>query len=121
MISMEPRLPQVALSVSALVNTYCKINANCAEDRDVRDIIASFDESLRYNCMIRESNEMDSKNVLMALKALGNIGHAVGAADTINRCVINDNAPMTIRLAAINAFRRMPCEAEVCILLLKIS
>ena len=58
-------------------------------------------------------NEVHYKSVMMALKGLGNSGHASGAAAALNRCAMNNDAPMTIRIAALNAFRRMPCEADV--------
>ena len=114
---MEPRRPKVALSISAIANTYCKENPQCNEEREVRDIIAVFEEDLRYNCMI--ANDEQYERVLMALKGLGNAGHANQAIAALTRCYINDEAPMAIRVAAVNAFRRMPCEADVSIIATK--
>ena len=49
--------------------------------------------------------------VMMSLKALGNTGHAESVAPTLARCFQNEENPMPVRVAAVNAFRRMSCNA----------
>ncbi len=49
----------------------------------------------------------------MSLKAIGNTGHAEHVVPTLNRCFMNEKNPMGIRVAAVNAFRRMACTADV--------
>ena len=112
LLQMEPRRAKVALAVSSIVNTFCKLNPSCEQERDVHDIIDIFQEDLRYNCMI--DTDEHYKTVMMALKGIGNAGHASQVTPSLTKCAINEDAPMLIRIAAINAFRRMPCEAGVC-------
>ena len=45
----------------------------------------------------------------MSLKAIGNTGHAESVAPTLTRCFENEENPMYVRIAAVNAFRRMAC------------
>ena len=45
----------------------------------------------------------------MSLKAIGNTGHAESVAPTLTRCYENKENPMHVRIAAVNAFRRMAC------------
>jgi len=49
----------------------------------------------------------------MTLRSIGNAGHALGAVTKINSCITKKNNPTEVRLAAIEAFRRMPCNADV--------
>ena len=70
-----------------------------------------FEQRLRYNCRIDEAGQHDE--ILMALKALGNTGHAGRSVATIARCAANTDLPMELRVAALQAFRRMPCIADV--------
>ena len=51
--------------------------------------------------------------ILLTLKALGNMGVAGKSASTLARCAGNNEIPTEIRLAAMDAFRRMPCEQSV--------
>jgi hypothetical protein len=60
--------------------------------------------NLGYNC-----RESDNDKVLMTLKALGNTGLHVQAVPILNRCMANAELPMETRVAAIEAYRRMPC------------
>jgi hypothetical protein len=49
--------------------------------------------------------------VLTALSAIGNSGQS-GGTDILRRC-LNDRLPSEVRVAAAQAFRRMPCDADV--------
>ncbi len=99
---------KAALSISALVNTYCRENPSCGLESEVREIVSIYERNLAYNC---QSEQHDK--VLMSLKALGNTGHAEQVVPTLNRCFLNEQIPMEIRVAAVNAFRRMACTADV--------
>lgn len=99
---------KAALSVSSLVNTYCRSNPSCGLDSEVREIISIFERNLAYNC---QSEEQDK--IKMSLKAIGNTGHAEQVVPTLNRCFMNNEISMEIRVAAVNAFRRMACTADV--------
>ena len=102
---------KMALAVSSLVNSYCRVNTHCGEEKEVQDIVKIFEDKLQYNCRI--TNEDQYEKVMMALKGLGNTGHAERAIDTLNRCFLNKDAPTEVRVAAMNAFRRISCSAEV--------
>ena len=51
----------------------------------------------------------------MSLKSLGNAGYVQNAVSSITKCMSRKDNPTEIRLAAIQAFRRMPCSVEVSI------
>ncbi len=52
-----------------------------------------------------------SLQMMAALKAIGNTGHAESVAPTLARCFQDNENPMHVRVAAVNAFRRMACHA----------
>ena len=54
-----------------------------------------------------------SFQTLIALRAIGNAGFAYGAIPTLTACMKYSANPTEIRLSAIEAFRRMPCDAYV--------
>ena len=99
------------LSISSLINNYCRLNEGCDTDPEIQDVIRIFEERLRYNCRLDQPQEHDE--IMMSLKALGNIGHAARSVPTLTRCVANTELPMELRVAALQAFRRMPCQADV--------
>jgi hypothetical protein len=48
--------------------------------------------------------------MMTALRALGNAGLAASTVtSTLDRCAMNDDIPTAVRVAAINAFRRIEC------------
>ena len=86
--------------------------AHCLQ---VKQIVEVFNTALSYNC---KSNGDVTKHeeIVMALKALGNTGNfGTKTSQTLVRCFQNDAEPMEIRVAAVQAFRRMPCTPEVCV------
>ena len=107
-LELEGFARKAALSVSSLVYTYCREESSCALGSEVREIISIFERNLAYNC---QSDDHDK--ILMSLKAIGNTGHAEQVVPTLNRCFMNDKVPMEIRVAAVSAFRRMACTADV--------
>ncbi|ELU04621.1 hypothetical protein CAPTEDRAFT_222921 [Capitella teleta] len=98
------------LAVSSLINNYCTLNEGCDSDGEIQAIIRIFTEQLRYNC--RQEGSDDHDNVLMALKALGNTGHAESAVPTLQRCAANAELSMELRVVALQSFRRMSCVAD---------
>ena len=107
-LELEGFARKAALSVSSLVHTYCRSNPTCGLESEVREIISIFERNLAYNC---QSDQHDK--VLMSLKAIGNTGHAEQVVPTLNRCFMNEQIPMEVRVAAVNSFRRMACTADV--------
>lgn len=97
--------------MSSLINNYCRLNDLCDTDPEIQEVIGMFEQRLRYNCRIDQENQHDE--TLMALKAIGNTGHAQRTVPTLARCAANTDLPMELRVAALQAFRRMPCLADV--------
>jgi len=50
---------------------------------------------------------------LLALRAIGNAGFGTSAMSTLEKCFRRAENPIEIRLSAIEAFRRIPCSADV--------
>lgn len=100
-----------ALPVSALINTFVQQNGNDATNNDVVQIMNSFETALKYNC--RTNSDEDTANILTALRAIGNAGLAAqSAVASLTRCAMNEATPMSVRVTAINAFRRIDCNAN---------
>jgi len=74
-------------------------------------MLKTMEDELRYNCKY-ETEEQRSR-MLKALKAIGNAGNAERVVPTLNRCIANSEIPIALRVAAISAFRRISCSAEV--------
>jgi len=100
-------MERTALPVSSVINTYCKLNQ--AESPDVAAIIKMFEDELKYNCRLEGA---DPARMLLALRAIGNAGNAERVTPTLNRCAVNEDTPMSVRIAAITAYRRISCSAS---------
>ena len=104
-IMMKAMLP-----VSSLVNNYCEVTSACANDAAVMNIIAVLEGHIGARCYVRNS-KIDV--TLMALRAIGNAGHVPRIASILNNCVTQTSNPTEVKIAALQAFRRLPCEFEV--------
>ena len=49
----------------------------------------------------------------MSLRGLGNTGHADFATGALDKCIYNKDNSMDIRVAAVQAYRRLSCGADV--------
>lgn len=96
-----------ALPVTSVVHTYCKQNER--ESPEVSGIIKILEDELKYNCRIEGG---DASRILLALRALGNAGNADRVTPTLNRCALNQDAPMSVRVAAVAAYRRISCSSS---------
>ncbi|CAI9743195.1 apolipophorins-like [Octopus vulgaris] len=110
------------LAVSSVVNSYCQDNPRCADDNAVKEIISVI-EKIIGDCKWKEEKPQQfrprqsprgppSRAILYALKALGNIGRSESIGRTLTRCFTISTNPVDVRLAAIDAFRRVPCGAS---------
>jgi len=66
---------------------------------------------LNIGCKGKTPEEFE--NILITLKAIGNAGRPVAAEDVLLKCALNLDAPVNMSIAALEAFRRMPCNGEV--------
>ncbi|XP_063076045.1 uncharacterized protein LOC134466078 [Engraulis encrasicolus] len=107
--------PKLLLAGSALVHSLCQEGrTHCHQIPEVqqymRDLTRGLEEAYRAQ---------DPSRMLLIMKAVGNAGQAAGdLIPQLNDCILNHSAPLEIRLAAIQAFRRIPCNANRKVLLL---
>lgn len=105
---LQSQIAKASLPVSSVVYAYLKLNPGGSPE--VTAILKIFEDQLRYNC--RSSSSEDKIKMLLALRAIGNAGGAASLAPTLDRCALNDQAPMVVRVAATQAYRRMPCSVS---------
>ncbi|XP_064626174.1 apolipophorins-like [Lineus longissimus] len=98
------------LAGSALVNSYCKMNADCLTSATVGQIHSLLERNLNYNCKV--GSQSSKEQIIMSLKALGNMANAPAVADTLGRCFTEESNPIEIRLAAFEALKKQPCSAD---------
>ena len=98
------------LPVSTLVNNYCKQYQPCENDKPVMDIVNSLLKHIEPGCAVHSSNRA---NVLQALRALGNIGHVLTITRSVSQCFVMTMNPAEVKVAALQAYRRLPCTADV--------
>ncbi|CAM9777170.1 unnamed protein product [Lampetra fluviatilis] len=103
------------LSVSALLHNFCtKAAAGCGGESAVPAAVHAIARRLEPDCSPRGREAREQ--ALLALKALGNAGLAGGAtlAPVLARCARarGPGSSLELRLAAVDAFRRIPCEAD---------
>ncbi|XP_070194611.1 uncharacterized protein [Littorina saxatilis] len=92
------------LAVSSMVHNRCQ-KTECSS-LAVDNIVQSLKDTIG-RCYVTDGN---IKTILTALRAIGNAGQS-GAVDTLNTC-LHYRVPMEVRVAAAQAFRRMPCDAD---------
>ncbi|XP_046557707.1 uncharacterized protein LOC124266910 isoform X2 [Haliotis rubra] len=97
------------LPISTMVNNYCNHHEDCSVESTITNIISTMEKTIGYGCYIRDSNLETS---LVALRALGNAGHLDRLTTTLSSCFNRQDNPMEIRVAAIHAYRRLPCTAD---------
>ncbi|KAJ9580712.1 hypothetical protein L9F63_024108, partial [Diploptera punctata] len=102
---------QVYLSVSAIVHTYCRYNTNCQEQDEITNIVSFLENQVKSACLRKNSNLENTEKALVAIKALGNIGVSTRTlSPALQSCIEDKNQPMEVKIAAIEAHRRLPCE-----------
>jgi len=102
---------KAVLGVSSLVHKVCTTVSTCQRHPDVAAIVRSIEQMLGSNCNVNDAD--DRLRVMYTLKALGNAGRAVTSSSVISACASNSNLEVDIRVAALQAFRRLPCSLDV--------
>lgn len=105
----QPRT-QALLGVSALVSQYCQDRTNCHEEEEVKAIARAL-ESLARKC--DATNIAEKRLVIVALKAISNAGAMPQLAPVLLQCATGAQNAMEVKVAAVEAFRRMGCSANV--------
>ncbi|XP_053550240.1 uncharacterized protein LOC128641740 [Bombina bombina] len=108
----EPTVSQSAyLSTTALIHHFCLGVTNCHEIPEVQAVMRILQEQLGDNCTAPEPE--DVHKVLILLKAIGNAGLAASPLiQTLTSCAFHKSNPAAIRIATVEAFRRIPCSAN---------
>ncbi|NXF03024.1 APLP protein, partial [Smithornis capensis] len=113
----SPRASQSCfLGVTALLHRFCSAHSSCDGVPAVQSVMRTLGKFLGGNCTVQDSEHLSK--VQLVLKAIGNAGLAAASlAPVLSSCASLKSNPMEIRLAAIQAFRRIPCSVRVSALL----
>ncbi|MEE6498373.1 hypothetical protein FKM82_003056, partial [Ascaphus truei] len=108
----EPEAGQSAyLGITALIHHFCLTSRTCHEVPEIQVVMKTLQGHLGDNCSVQEPEEM--QKVQLILKAVGNAGlAATSLIPTLTSCAFLKSNPATTRLAAVDAFRRVPCSAN---------
>ncbi|XP_076066633.1 uncharacterized protein LOC143039999 [Oratosquilla oratoria] len=101
---------QAMLGVSALINNYCKKNSACEKEVGIVKLLRLIESQLGSAC--RAFTEEEKERVVVALKALGNAGRWINAASVLKQCYTEEDNDMEIRVAALEAWRHVPCDYD---------
>ncbi|OCT64040.1 hypothetical protein XELAEV_18045141mg [Xenopus laevis] len=105
----------VYLAITALLHHFCSITRECHKIPEVQTIMGILQEQLRDNCTKQEDEEIHKMQLV--LKAIGNAGLAAESLiPVLASCASLKSNPDSTRLAAVEAFRRIPCSANRTIL-----
>ncbi|XP_070774929.1 uncharacterized protein [Enoplosus armatus] len=105
------------LAGSSLVYQLCqRSRASCSELPQVQTFVKTLEETLQGGC---EGELPTQRNTLFyALKSVGNAGLSAPAfVPRLNCIMLGHSTALELRLAAIQAFRRLPCSADRSVLL----
>lgn len=97
----EQKTKSVLLGVSSMVYRHC-VYSKCVTSQSVKDIVTSLNQVLGQQCSYDSEDE-----AVAVLKAFGNMGQLLHAEKNILACAKDDDKPIRVRLAAIDAFRRV--------------
>ncbi|XP_077684889.1 uncharacterized protein LOC144271419 [Eretmochelys imbricata] len=100
----------VFLGITALVHHFCSANGACDLLPAIQMVTSILEGYLGGNCTLQESG---LSQLQLVLKAIGNAGlAATSLTPVLSSCASLRSNPTEIRLAAIQAFRRIPCAAN---------
>lgn len=98
------------LGTSAIAHTYCRQNAECSSNSDITNIVLYLQEMVQTSIKSTTNNRDMQENVILTLKALGNIGIIKNDFDLELKQIIDDeDILLEIRLQAVYVFRRLDC------------
>ncbi|XP_039517178.1 uncharacterized protein LOC120471430 [Pimephales promelas] len=104
--------PKALLVVSSLVHGLCQQEqGRCKEISEVQQFVHVLKQSLEAGCEVDDPFQItELLHVLKAVETAGAAGSDL--ISTLSRCVQNHSVPLELRLAAIRAFRRIPCHHD---------
>ncbi|XP_077295548.1 apolipoprotein lipid transfer particle [Arctopsyche grandis] len=118
LLKANPLDKYISLAASVMVHSYCrnskKLLSECCLETQNANIIKIFEDNVLESLSTNKRNftRNERENLVISIKALGNIGGFTNNfRDTALMSIINDdNFDIQIRLYAVDAFRRTPCE-----------
>ncbi|NXL55787.1 APLP protein, partial [Chordeiles acutipennis] len=100
------------LGVTALLHRFCSAYNSCDDVPAVQSVVKTLGKFLGGNCTVQDAEGLSQMQLV--LKAIGNAGLAAASlAPVLSLCASLKSNPIEIRLAAIQAFRRIPCPVRV--------
>jgi len=97
---------QAYLVTGSLINGLCSLDNRCFDHYAVRNALQFFENKTGTNCF---SPNIEVQNqVMLALKAIGNAGKAYNY-DVLLQCAKESRNSAEVRVAAMQAFRRVSC------------
>ncbi|NXK26414.1 VIT protein, partial [Arenaria interpres] len=100
------------LGVTALLHRFCSVYNSCDGVPAVQSVMRTLGKFLGGNCSVQDSERLSEMQLV--LKAIGNAGLAAASlAPVLSLCASLKTNPIEIRLAAVQAFRRIPCSVRV--------
>lgn len=110
LISSNEAESDYLLVASGLAHQYCtKTNDDCASNNEYNALVDKIAQHVRT-----PTNEEETRKVVAALHALGNLDHLTPAAvSAISNLLTDSAANERIRVRALDAFRRDPCQADL--------
>ena len=107
---MESPSKAAILGVSAMVQTFCQSRPDCSSLPEVQDIVLQHERLLGDKCAAFGEDEEDA--VILALKGIRNMRTIVHSGPVLERCYLDFTNPIPIRLAAIDAIRKLNCQTD---------
>nr|XP_022900792.1 uncharacterized protein LOC111413892 [Onthophagus taurus] len=101
----------VPLGVSSLTHTFCMQNPDCISREAVETIVKHVEERTRSSYETSERDRVTQEALIISLKSLANIGIInEDFKDTLNRMIEDSTLHTSIRVEAIQVYRRYTCE-----------
>ncbi|XP_076462150.1 uncharacterized protein LOC143294657 [Babylonia areolata] len=97
---------QSMLAVSSMVHGHCQRSEGCSSS-SVGTIMDLLGSAISYRCSVNGGNVY---TMLTSLNAIGNTGQPT-ATTILDRC-LGDRVPLEVRVAAAQAYRRLPCDVN---------
>ncbi|EFN78662.1 Apolipophorins [Harpegnathos saltator] len=117
LLDFQHQIPHVQfiLSYSTIIHTYCRNNnLDCIELEEVNAFLSHLEKKISQGCTPHLHSPLETKETLEALKAIGNMGlETKSLRQELKKCIDDTGGflPMEVRVAAVDAHRRLPsCE-----------
>ncbi|ODN01099.1 Apolipophorin [Orchesella cincta] len=108
--------PNILLSYSSLAHSFCRqqqtsSSASCDQYQPVQILTRLYEKFFNLTgCATKQRKNVDQ--VLMYLKGIGNFGMRTEELHSALQTCIHSNDNAEVRVAAIEAYRRMPCSEQ---------